>query len=198
MRHFVDAFRALKTTLGNVFRRPVTVQYPRELRPRAERFRASFALLHDEHGEERCIGCLQCERICPSGVIQVTQAPKRESRVTGKKRGFADGFTVDASACLGCELCVQVCPTDALIMTREPDVPVFAREDLVLTMARLYDNEKNKPAAWANSSRLLAMQEAPKPEKADKAEKKARPAEAPAAAPAATPESVPAAAGAAK
>jgi NADH-quinone oxidoreductase chain I len=181
MRHLLHALRALLITIKNLFRRPVTVQFPEVVRPRGERYRASFALLHDEHGEELCIGCLACERICPSQVIAMVQAPKRESIVTGKKRGFVSEFTLDMSACIFCELCVQVCPEDAIIMTRAPEQPTFARGDLVLDMARLYANEGLHPASWANGTKLMAMQEPPA------SEKKGRPAAAAKAAPAPAP-----------
>ena len=160
--------RSVLTPLRTLLRRPATVEFPRVIRPRAERYRTSFALLHDEHGEELCIGCLQCERICPSRVINVTQAPKRESKVTGKKRGFAAGFSLDMSACIFCELCVQVCPVDGLIMLHAPDDPTYAREDLVLTMDRLYANAKDRPHSWGTGTRLMGMQEAPRPEKGAK------------------------------
>ena len=184
MRHFIDALRALFISIKNIVRRPVTVEFPEVVRSRPERYRASFALLHEEHGEEMCIGCLLCERICPSQVIKIVQAPKRESIVTGKKRGFAAEFTLDMSACIFCELCVQVCPEDAIVMTGTAEAPGFARGDLVLDMERLYANEKLRPAAWANGTRLMAMQESP-------ADKKARPAAAAKAAPAAPPAAAP-------
>jgi len=158
---------ALATSLANLFRRPVTVEFPKVIRPRAERYRSSFALLHDEDGDEACIGCLQCERICPSEVISIKVGGKRESPVTGKKRGYADDFVLDLNACIYCELCVQVCPTDAIVMTREPELPAYGREDLVLTMAKLYANEKSKPRAWGDATRLNGMQTSPKPPKAE-------------------------------
>jgi formate hydrogenlyase subunit 6/NADH:ubiquinone oxidoreductase subunit I len=185
MRHFTDAFRALWTTLKTGFRKPATVEFPAVVRERGERYRTSFALLHDQHGEELCIGCLQCERICPSRVITIKQAPKRESKVTGKKRGWAEDFTLDLNACIYCELCVQVCPEDAIVMTKVPEQPGFSREDLVLTMDRLYANETAKPHAWGIGSKLMAMQEAPK-EKKEAPAKADKPAAAPAPA-AATP-----------
>ncbi len=179
MRYITTALRAVWTTIVNLLRRPVTVEFPRVVRARPERYRASFALLHDEHGEELCIGCLQCERICPSQVIAIKQAPKRESKVTGKKRGFADDFVLDASACIYCELCIQVCPEDAIVMLQTAEQPAYAREDLVLTMARLYENE-SRAHAWGLGTRLMAMQEQPKEPKKDKPV--AKPAPAPVAA----------------
>jgi len=164
MRYFWSSLRALWVTLRNGLRKPVTVAFPEVVRPHPERYRTSFALLHDEHGEELCIGCLQCERICPSQVIAIKQAPKRESKVTGKKRGFAEDFVLDTTACIFCELCVQVCPEDAIAMIKISEEPAYRREDLVLTMERLYANEA-KPHAWALGSRLMGMQEVPKEKK---------------------------------
>src|SRR5262249_52640772 len=169
---------ALATSLANLFRRPVTVEFPKVIRPRAERYRSSFALLHDEDGDEACIGCLQCERICPSEVISIKVGGKRESPVTGKKRGYADDFVLDLNACIYCELCVQVCPTDAIVMTREPELPAYGREDLVLTMAKLYANEKSKPRAWGDATRLNAMQTPPKPPRTEAVASSGRPAAA--------------------
>jgi NADH-quinone oxidoreductase subunit I len=163
MGYFYDSFRALAGTLRNVFRPAVTYEYPTVIRPREERYRASFALLHDEKGDEACIGCLQCERICPSQVISIKPAGKRESKVTGLKRGYADDFKLDLNACIYCELCVQVCPTDAIVMTREMEEPMYGREDLVLTMEKLYANEKKKHRAWSDGTKLMEMQAIPKP-----------------------------------
>ena len=179
MGYFDDAARSLWTTLRNGMHPPVTVQYPAEVRPESLRYHTSFALLHDAAGDELCIGCLACERICPSKVITIQQAPKRESLTTGKKRGYAAELTLDLSACLVCELCVQVCPEDALVMLRLPTPPSFTREDLVLTMPRLYENEKKSEAAWSTGTRLMQMQEPPRPPP------KPKPAAAPEPAPAA-------------
>jgi NADH-quinone oxidoreductase subunit I len=169
--HFTDAAQSLWVSLRNALRPPQTVEFPEVRRPRAERYRASFALLHDEQGDELCIGCLFCEKICPSSVISIKAAGKRESPFTGKKRGYADDFTLDTSACIFCELCVQVCPTDAIVMTREQEEPAYSREGLVLTMERLYANEKNKTRAWGDGTKLMAMQEVPKAPKAEPAPK---------------------------
>lgn len=160
MNYLTDGLQALATSLKNAFRTPSTVEFPKVVRPRAERYRTTFALLHDEQGDQLCIGCLQCERICPSEVISIKAAGKKESPITGKKRGYADDFVLDLAACIYCELCVQVCPVDAIVMTREPEVPGWSREDLVLTMERLYANGKHKPRAWGDGTKLMAMQEA--------------------------------------
>ncbi len=174
MGYLLDSIRALGVTAKNIGRKPVTVQFPKVIRERQERYRTSFALLKDEQGEERCVGCLACERICPSQIIHMAST-KKESPVTGKKRGYLDDFTLDMTACIFCELCVQVCPFDAIVMLKVPHEPGYAREDLVLTMAKLYENGE-KPLTWGNGTKLMEMQEPPKP----------APAPAPAAEPAKT------------
>ena len=165
MSHLVSTLRALWVTVVTAARAPTTEQFPKDVRPRPERYRSSFALVHDEHGEEACIGCLACERICPSRVIKLEPSPKRESPATGKKRGYCDDFTLDLNACIFCELCVQVCPTDAIVMVREREIPAFSREDLVLTMDKLYANETLKHPTWGTGTRLIDMQAPPKPPK---------------------------------
>lgn len=165
MRHFIDGLKALATTFVGALRQPTTEQFPKEVRPRPDRYRASFALVHDEHGDEACIGCLACERICPSRVISLKPGAKKESPATGKKRGWCEDFTLDLNACIYCELCVQVCPVDAIVMVREKETPGYSREDLVLTMDKLYANEKLKTPTWATGTLLMGMQEPPKAEK---------------------------------
>lgn len=165
MGYFRDGFRALGTTLRSAFRKPTTVEFPDEVRARSERYRTSFALLHDTEGDELCVGCLQCERICPSQIISIT-AEKKDSPVTGKRRGYAKDFVLDLNACIYCELCVQVCPTDAIVMTRVPETPGYSREELCLTMDKLYANEADKPVTWGTASKLMGMQD-PKREARD-------------------------------
>ena len=147
---------ALGVTIRNLFRKKVTEPLPwKETRPRTERYRSTFALVHDEHGEEACIGCKMCEKICPSDVISVEAGGRKESPVTGKKRGYCDDFTLDLNACIVCEYCVQVCPTDAIVMLSAPESPGFSREDLVLTMDKLYANETLDKNSWSTGSKLI-------------------------------------------
>lgn len=133
-------------------------------RERAPRIRASFALTKDAAGDENCIGCKKCEKVCPSEVIIVV-ASKKPSPVTGKARGYADDFTLNLQACIICELCVQVCPTDAIIMVKEQEEPGFSRADLTLTMDKLYKNAETKEKwAWSNAT-VLGEHQKPAEEK---------------------------------
>ncbi len=164
---FLSSFDNLAVNVLNLFRPKNTEKLPWvEQRGRADRYRASFALVHNEHGEEACIGCKMCEKICPSDIISVVAGGRKESPATGKKRGYCDDFILDLNACIVCELCVQVCPEDAILMLKVQEPPGYRREDLVLTMDKLYKNEKLDAATWGTGTKLIDMQKpAPPPPK---------------------------------
>ena len=159
----LQAFSALWITALNIFRPKNTEPLPWQGdRVRPERYRTSFALLHNRDGDEACIGCKMCEKICPSQIITVIPGGRAPSPNTGKPRGTAKDFTLDVNACIHCELCVQVCPEDAIVMLKVPEVPGYSREELVLSMEKLYLNEKVSPS-WGTGTLLIGMQAAGQP-----------------------------------
>ena len=63
---------AMRITLRNLLRKPVTVHYPDKQRSYPERYRGLLALVYEKDtGEEACIGCRLCEYVCPPAVIKV-------------------------------------------------------------------------------------------------------------------------------
>ena len=88
-----SAVRALATSFANFCRRSTTVEFPDVIRPRAERYRDSFALLHEEDGDEACIGCLQCEKICPR-----RSSPSRPAE-SGSRRSPARSGATPTTSC---------------------------------------------------------------------------------------------------
>lgn len=101
-------------TLYNLFRRPVTVQYPEERRVLAQRFRGAPTLVLDEvTGKARCVGCGICVRACPKGVItlELSTLPNGMRRI--------EEYAIDINRCLFCGLCEEACPFDAVVMSPE-------------------------------------------------------------------------------
>jgi NADH-quinone oxidoreductase subunit I len=153
--------RAMRMTLVNFLRKPVTVHYPDVERKYPDRYRGLLALVYEKDtGEEACIGCRLCEFVCPPAVIKVEM-------LKGEKRNYAKTFTLELYACEFCELCVQVCPTDAIIMTRSFDLSTSDRRQLLLDKDRLHELGKKFEPSWATGNLLRDMQAPPKKEKAE-------------------------------
>jgi NADH-quinone oxidoreductase subunit I len=154
-------FRAMKVTLVNLFRKPVTVHYPDVERKYPNRYRGLLALVYEEDtGEEACIGCRLCEYVCPPAVIKVEM-------LKGEKRNYAKSFSLELYACEFCELCVQVCPTDAIVMTRSFDMPTTDRREMLLDKDRLHALGLQHQASWATGTLLREMQGPPRQARAE-------------------------------
>ncbi len=120
-------------TLRNMFKKPVTVQYPEEKRTPYERYRARIVLTRDPQGDERCVACHLCSAACPVNCISM-QAAEREDG-----RRYASWFRINFARCIFCGLCAEACPTLAIQMSadyeicnRDPLNLVFEKEDLLI------------------------------------------------------------------
>ena len=147
---------AMRMTLRNLFRKPVTVHYPTTTRVYPDRYRGLLALVYEKDtGEEACIGCRLCEYVCPPAVIKVEM-------LKSEKRNYAKTFTLELYACEFCELCVQVCPTDAIVMMKSFDLATGDRRELLLDKDRLHAIGLQHEQSWATGNRLRDMQGPPK------------------------------------
>ncbi len=144
-----NIYRNLSFTLSNVSKPAVTIKYPEEKREFPHKLRlGTFGLTSDkETGEENCIACKLCEKICPSQIIEI-DIEKRDGR------GWAKKFNLDLQSCIQCELCVQVCPADAIIMMQEAEKPTTSRADLYLTKNKMMRNAEKYQESWANGTLL--------------------------------------------
>ena len=68
-----NIYRNLFFTLSNVTKPAVTIKYPEERRVFPDKLRiGTFGLTsNEETGEENCIACKLCEKICPSEIIEI-------------------------------------------------------------------------------------------------------------------------------
>jgi len=118
------------TTLRHVFRKPITIQYPEERREPAARFRGLHALRrYPESGEERCISCCLCARICPTQCIRLV--------TSGEDKKVIVEYDVDLGHCLFCGLCAEVCPEDAIVLSPQYEASYYRRGETILRKADL-------------------------------------------------------------
>ncbi|MDO3378690.1 NADH-quinone oxidoreductase subunit NuoI [Geoalkalibacter halelectricus] len=120
-------------TLRTMLRKPVTVQYPEEQRPPAERARARMILTRDPDGGERCVACHLCSAACPVDCISMQAAEAPDGR------RYAAWFRINFARCIFCGLCAEACPTLAIQMSPEfafcKDDPldlVYEKQDLLV------------------------------------------------------------------
>ncbi|HEX9646374.1 MAG TPA: NADH-quinone oxidoreductase subunit NuoI [Alphaproteobacteria bacterium] len=117
-------------TLGYLFRRKVTLNYPYEKGPLSPRFRGEHALRRYANGEERCIACKLCEAICPALAITIEAEPRED----GSRR--TTRYDIDMTKCIYCGYCQEACPVDAIVQGPNYEFATETREEL------FYDKDK--------------------------------------------------------
>lgn len=136
-------FKGLFLTLQHLFRPAITVQYPEKKIEVPVRMRGRHALMRDENGNEKCIGCLACVRICPDKLIEMTTKKNEE---TGKR--MAETMTINLEACMFCGLCAEACPTIALVMSTEYELACYSKNDMHINREQMLEYGKNiKPSS---------------------------------------------------
>jgi len=123
---------AIATTARNALRKPVTVQYPDQIRALPSRNRGLPLLTWDhQHDEPVCIGCRQCAAVCPVDCITVVgptdnpnyRPPDHDVESCAavhdgvcqhgsRRQTLPERFLIDEDRCMRCGLCEEVCPTD--------------------------------------------------------------------------------------
>lgn len=87
-----------------------TMFYPMEKMSMDARYRGVHKLLRlAESGNERCIGCGLCEKICVSNCISM------ETGVDKNGRKKVTNYSINLGRCVYCGLCTDVCPELAIV-----------------------------------------------------------------------------------
>jgi len=69
-----------------------------------EEKKTGWRIYRPRHKQKDCIGCRECELLCPDGAV---------FRIEKKK------FDADMDACKGCGICAEMCPVDDIDMVLE-------------------------------------------------------------------------------
>ncbi|MHB8509375.1 MAG: NuoI/complex I 23 kDa subunit family protein [Candidatus Dormibacteria bacterium] len=114
--------RSMGVSLRHLFQRKITVQYPETAPDLGFRFRGRHIFHQDV-----CIGCTQCERVCPVIAIKM-----EEHKDPGTRKVVVDRFAVDLGICYYCGLCEEVCPTDPKAIHLGPDFELATHDRRLL------------------------------------------------------------------
>lgn len=133
---FKDLIGGLLITLRTFFKKPVTVQYPREKVTLYLSFRGRHALVRDpETGGARCVACLKCVQVCPSRCIEVKFEVDPESGARIMRE-----YKIEALRCIYCGYCEEVCPVGAIVLTEWFEYSSRDRAGLIFDKERLLKN----------------------------------------------------------
>ncbi len=80
---------------------------------------------------EKCTGCGDCIKVCPTACILLEAEPIQQS-----KKMRVNVFDIDFANCIFCGRCVEVCDPQSLIQTKEIQPAVFEAKDLMMGFGR--------------------------------------------------------------
>ena len=128
-----SSFRGFGVTLKQIFKKPITQQYPEYKRPLYPRFRGRHRLWRHQNGLEKCIGCSLCAAACPADCIRVVaEENTADNRVSAGER-YARIYEINLSRCIFCGYCELACPFDAITLEQEFELSEYSRDDLIYT-----------------------------------------------------------------
>lgn len=114
-------------TLGNLFKKPRTVIYPKEKIIIPDGSRGVLHLKLDlDSLEVICNGCGLCNIICPQDCIEV------KKRIEDNGREVLDEFCLDLSKCIFCGNCVEFCEMNAIDMSYKYQLAEYSGKNLRL------------------------------------------------------------------
>jgi NADH-quinone oxidoreductase subunit I len=110
-----ELFKGLGITFGimkkSLFNNEMaTVKYPMEKLPISPRYRAVHKILGLlESGDNRCIGCGLCEKICVANCIRI------DTKIDENSRKDVLEYSINLGRCIFCGYCAEVCPELAIV-----------------------------------------------------------------------------------
>ena len=143
-----NTLKGFGVTLKQIFKKPITQQYPEFKRPVYPRYRGRHRLHKHENGLEKCVGCSLCAAACPADCIRVVAEENTpDNRVSAGER-YARIYEINMSRCIFCGYCELACPFDAITLGNDFEISEYNRDDLIYTKDMLL-----APAAQARARR---------------------------------------------
>ena len=119
-----EILKGLSLTFKNMIRPKFTFEYPEEKFIPSSAYRGRPVLVEERNGEERCVACGLCSRVCPALAIEV-QAAETER----EKERYPEKFEINMLRCIFCGFCEEVCPEEAIVMSKDYELAFSSREE---------------------------------------------------------------------
>ena len=141
--YLIEIVRGLLTTMKhmakNVLRlqKMPTFEYPEQIKPVPDGYRAEHRLMKRPDGAVRCTACMLCATACPADCIEIVAAENPDPKI----EKYPTVYNLNLLRCVFCSLCVEACPCDAIRMdTKKIDMAGFTREEFILDIDYLLNN----------------------------------------------------------
>ncbi len=129
----LDSLKGFGVTFRQIFKKPITQEYPEYKRPVYPRFRGRHRLWRHENGLEKCVGCSLCAAACPADCIRVVAAENTPGNRVSAGERYARIYEINLSRCIFCGYCELACPFDAITLGNEFEISEYSRDDLIYT-----------------------------------------------------------------
>ena len=133
------------TTLRQMFRKPITVNYPEQKVPVFPKYRGKQVLMRDENDLEKCVACGLCSVACPSDAIYLEPAENDGTVLAGPR--YASTYQIHKTRCIFCGYCEEACPVSAVFMGKDYELAVYSSKDFIWDKADMLVPPKNAAAS---------------------------------------------------
>lgn len=128
---FLKMPKGFLVTIKHVFKKPVTIDYPRKKRPMFPRYRGLHYLERYDDGSERCVCCGLCAAACPADAIYM------EPEETEKGERKAKIYEINMLRCIFCGYCEEACPEEAIFLGQEYEFSNYDRNSFIYSKEQM-------------------------------------------------------------